>query len=53
MSAFDWTKQREEAVALLADDKLSDEEIARRIGVGERTFARWKKEPAFRVCLSS
>jgi hypothetical protein len=34
--------------SLVAEDKLSDELIAAEIGIGRRTLATWKTDPAFR-----
>lgn len=48
---FAWNAKRTKAVELLAQDVLSDEKIAREIGVGRRTLAEWKTRPQFRVEL--
>ena len=42
-----WTEQRELAAKLLAEDKLSDEEIAKRIGINDATLWQWRKKPEF------
>lgn len=45
---FRWTPQRERAAALLAEDRLSDEKIARDIGLNQRTSLwEWKQHPDF------
>ena len=36
-----------EAVALLWDDRETDEAIARRLGISRRTLARWKQRSDF------
>jgi hypothetical protein len=47
---FLWTAQREEAALLVAQDELTDEQIAKRVGVTRNgAVARWKATPAFRV----
>lgn len=47
VTGFRWTKRREQAAYLVADDTLSDEEIARQCRVSQRTVARWKAVPEF------
>jgi len=44
---FTWTAQKRKAVVLLAEDELTDEEIAASIGVHRRTMATWKRHPSF------
>lgn len=46
--AFRWTEGRERAAALLAEDRLSDEQIAELIGVKRQTMALWKNRPEFK-----
>lgn len=46
---FVWTKKREQAAALVADDQLADREIAQSIGVNKVTLERWKQHPSFRA----
>jgi hypothetical protein len=46
-TGFQWTHKREQAAILLAEDMLSDEQIADRISCGRRTLARWKDHPIF------
>lgn len=48
MPDFKWTKPRERAALLVAQDDLSDEEIARKIGVVRATLETWKLQPAFK-----
>ncbi len=40
-------EQLARAAALLYQDELTDEEIARRLGVARRTLARWKRHPLY------
>lgn len=42
-----WSHARETAASLVADDTLSDMEIASKAGVGKATLERWKKVPQF------
>ena len=42
-----WSHARETAASLVADDTLSDIEIASKAGVGKATLERWKKVPQF------
>lgn len=44
---FAWTGAREEAAVLVADDTLSDTEIAARVGVTRRTLTNWRQHPEF------
>lgn len=44
---FVWTKARERAALLLADDKLTDQQIADDIGVSRRCITKWKAHPEF------
>jgi len=44
---FAWTKTRETAAFLVADDRLKDEEIAAKVGVTGRQLDRWKVHPEF------
>lgn len=46
--AFDkLSKKRKDAVRLVFEHNLTNGEIAKKIGVGESTIRRWKKDPAF------
>ncbi|KRL81794.1 phBC6A51 family helix-turn-helix protein [Ligilactobacillus equi] len=40
-------KRRQKAVALLFDDELTDEEIAKSVNRSRQTLSKWKKEPTF------
>jgi hypothetical protein len=47
VSEFQWSKAKNDAATLLADDTLSDTEIAEKIGITPRTLYRWKEQPDF------
>ncbi|MHB0871407.1 MAG: hypothetical protein ACYC66_18200 [Chloroflexota bacterium] len=42
-----WTGQKEEAALLVAQDDLTNEEIASRIGITRRSLQSWKQRPEF------
>lgn len=42
-----WTEGRERAAALVAEDAVSDEQIAADLGVTRRTLTTWKQHPEF------
>lgn len=44
---FKWTPQREQAAVHVAQDELTDEEIAGKLNITRMTLARWKTEPVF------
>lgn len=44
---FTWTKNRVEAAVLVADDDLSNDEIARACGISAKTLTMWKRHPEF------
>jgi hypothetical protein len=44
---FEWTPQKEEAALLLAEDDLTDQEIADQLGCHRQTLALWKRHAAF------
>jgi transposase-like protein len=46
-TTFVWTEPRKQAVLLVAEDDLSDTEIAARVGVHRATLDRWKQHPDF------
>lgn len=46
-SPLRWTQQRSKAALLVAEDELSDEEIAKEIGVTRQALAGWKRHPEF------
>lgn len=41
------------AAALLAEDGWTDEQIARYLGIGRRTLARWKTRPEMVLALEA
>ena len=45
--SWKWTTRRERAAQLVADDQLTDTEIALQCGVTQRQLERWKKVPEF------
>lgn len=47
VTAFAWTKGKAQAAVRLAEDDLSDEQIADEAGVNRRTLDRWKQHPEF------
>lgn len=47
MDAFIWTGQSEDAAQLLADGRLTQQEIAGRIGVDRKTLWNWRQHPEF------
>jgi hypothetical protein len=53
MSAFAWTAKRERAALLVAQGRLTGEEIAGDVGIAARTLDYWKDQPEFlaRVAL--
>lgn len=44
--------RKEEAARLLAEDDLTDEEIARRAGITRRQLTTWKQDPSFRQAVN-
>ena len=46
-----WTKQRELAADLIAEDRLSDREIAKEVGVTPPTLYFWRAKPEFAARL--
>jgi hypothetical protein len=44
---FAWTPARTTALRLLVEDRLTDEAIAREVGVCRRTLGYWKAHPDF------
>lgn len=44
---FKWTKQREDAAELLAEDEFTDTEIAELVGVTRATLYNWKQIQSF------
>ena len=49
IAPFRWTGQRARACELVADDRLSDDEIAAEVGVAPRTLGYWKAHPDFQA----
>jgi hypothetical protein len=49
MKAFTWNTARELGAVLVADDSLTDVEIAKQAGVHKATLERWKKAPEFQA----
>lgn len=47
MAIQNFTKKHHEAALMLAEDELSDEEIALHCGVSRQTIANWKKDSGF------
>jgi hypothetical protein len=47
MAGFEWSGRREEAALLVAQDQLSNEAIAARVGVTRQSLDRWKRRPEF------
>jgi hypothetical protein len=43
------TKTREVAAQLVADDRLTDREIAEQCGIDKATLERWKLQPSFKA----
>lgn len=48
-TGFRWTEKAHRAAVLVAEDELSDVEIADVIGIGRTTLHRWKQHPDFRA----
>lgn len=46
---FTWTSPRERAAAFVAEDLLTDEEIAAKLSIHRVTLARWKAHPEFQA----
>jgi hypothetical protein len=44
---FEWTAPRRRAAFLLGQGELTDEQIAKEVGAGRRTLARWKNSKEF------
>lgn len=51
-ASFKWTRQRERAALLVAEDKLSDRDIAAEIKAHVVTLERWKQHPDFQARVS-
>lgn len=46
---FRWTEQRERAAEMLAEDRLSDEQIATALGLERTILWRWRQHPDFKA----
>lgn len=46
-TSFEWTGESLLAAQLLAEDRLTDEEIAAKVEIGRTTLHRWKLKPDF------
>lgn len=46
---FPWAEPSIEAAILVAEDRLTDDTIAKRVGVHRSTFYRWKQHPEFKA----
>lgn len=49
---FQWNERRERAAFLLAEDELTDAEIAEAVGVCRDTLTSWKRRDEFRARMS-
>ena len=49
---FTWNDKRLEAVALVADDVLKDDEIATRLGITRMQLYNWKQHPVFQAAVT-
>lgn len=47
LAGFRWTGKRTEAALLVAQDELSNEEIAKRAGITRQGLDKWKRAPEF------
>jgi hypothetical protein len=45
---FTWGAKQTQAAVFVAEDEITDEEIAKRVKTSRRTLARWKTAPEFR-----
>lgn len=46
---FTWSKKSSRAAQLVADDQLTNVEIAAQVGITDRTLNRWKLDPQFQA----
>lgn len=51
MTKDTWTAKHAEAVLLVAEDTLTDTQIAEQVGISRRTLADWKKDKFFQETL--
>jgi hypothetical protein len=47
LTGFRLTARRAKAAQLLAEDALTDEQIAAKVGITRQGLAKWKRQPAF------
>ena len=45
--------RKEEAARLIAEDDLTDEQIAQRVGITDRQLRNWKQEPDFAAAVNA
>ena len=50
-AGFAWTPRRRRALELVGNDELTDEAIARSLGICRRTLSTWKAAPPFQAEL--
>lgn len=50
---FQWSDAATDAAVLVAEDRLTDAAIARKVGVSRSTLARWKRHPEFRAQVTT
>ena len=48
MVGFRWSGRREQAALLVAEDRLTNAEIAAKVGVSRQALDKWKADPEFR-----
>ncbi len=53
MTAFRWTGRREEAALLIAGDRLTNKEIAAKVGAVRQSIREWKQHPEFMARVRS
>ncbi len=53
MPPFRWTGRREEAALLIAEDRLTNIEIAAKVGVTRQSIREWKQYPEFMARVDS
>lgn len=51
--AWKWTKQREQAAKLAAEDTLTNDQIAATIGITRQGIDRWRAAPEFQARVAS
>jgi hypothetical protein len=48
-ASFEWDQAREEAAALVAEGRWTDQEVGEKVGVCRRTICAWKRYPVFQA----